>query len=119
MWVGLAVGYSSYGRSSMIRKTTATNTFTAVTNNVTKGTFSAVTWTTGVWYEFKITFNNPDISYKITNLTSNATETITDTTAVFDFTNTSQLIFQIANGGGSNTADLDFVSVSYVVPSRS
>jgi hypothetical protein len=119
MWVGLAVGYSSYARSSMIKKTTATNTFTAVTNNVTKGTFSSVTWVTNVWYEFKITFSNPNISYKITRLDTNATETITDTTAVFDFANTSQLIFQIANGGGSNTADLDFVSVSYQVPSRS
>lgn len=119
MWCGLAVGYSSYGRSAMIKKTTATNTFTAVTNNVTKGTFTTVTWTTAVWYEFKITFSNPNITYKITNLTTNATETITDTTAVFDFSNTSQLIFQIANGGGTNTADLDFVSVSYQVPSRS
>lgn len=119
MWCGLAVGYSSYGRSAMIKKTTATNTFTAVTNNVTKGTFSTVTWTTAVWYEFKITFSNPNITYKITNLTTSATETITDTTAVFDFANTSQLIFQIANGGATNTADLDFVSVSYQVPSRS
>ena len=119
VWCGLAVGYSSYGRSAMIKKTTATNTFTAVTNNVTKGTFSTVTWTSAVWYEFKITFSNPNITYKITNLTTNATETITDTTAVFDFANTSQLIFQIANGGATNTADLDFVSVSYQVPSRS
>lgn len=119
MWCGLAVGYSSYGRSAMIKKTTATNTFTAVTNNVTKGTFSTVTWTSGVWYEFKITFSNPNITYKITNLTSNTSETITDTTAVFDFANTSQLIFQIANGGATNTGDLDFISVSYQVPTRS
>jgi len=118
MWVGLAVGYSSYGRSSMIKKTTATNTFSAVTNNVNKGNFSTITWTTNVWYEFKITFNNPNISYKITNLNTSATETITDTTAVFDFANTSQLIFQIANGGATNTADLDFVSVTYQVTSR-
>lgn len=119
MWCGLAVGYSSYGRSAMIKKTTATNTFTAVTNNVTKGTFTTVTWTTAVWYEFKITFSNPNITYTITNLSTSATESITDTTAVFDFANTSQLIFQIANGGATNTADLDFVSVSYQVPSRS
>jgi hypothetical protein len=118
IYMGLCVSYGSYGRSAMIRKTTATNTFSAVTNNVNKGNFSTVTWTTNVWYEFKITFNNPDISYKITNLTSNATETITDTTAVFDFTNQTMLFFQIGSGGGTNTADLDFVSVSYVVPSR-
>jgi hypothetical protein len=118
IFMGLCIAYGNYARSAMIRKTTATNTFSAVTNNVNKGNFTTVSWTTNVWYEFKITFSNPNISYKITNLTSNVTETITDNTAVFDFSNQTMLFFQIGSGGGTNSAHLDFVSVTYQVPTR-
>lgn len=118
LFCGLCTAYSSYTISSMIRKTTSTNTFTAVTNNVTKGTFSTVSWVSGNWYIYKITFANPNITYTITDLTSNVTESITDSTGVFDFANTSALFIQIANGGSVNTAEIDYVSVSYTVPSR-
>lgn len=118
LWCGLCVAYSDYTRGVMFKKTTGTNTFTAVTNGVTKGTFSTITWINGGWFIYKITFANPTVTYTITDLTNNVTESVTDSTNVFDYANTTKSFLQIANGGGTNTAFLDYFSVSYTVPSR-
>ena len=118
LYCGLCVAYGDYTRGVMIRKTTGTNTFTAVTNNVTKGTFSTVTWINGGWFIYKITFSNPTVTYTITDLTNNVSESITDSTNVFDYANTTKSFLQIAFGGATNTAFLDYFSVSYTVPSR-
>ncbi len=101
----------------MIKRVAGTTTFEARTNNVLKGTFTTVTYVSGNYFEFKIGIDGTDIVYTIKDINANTTETITDTTAVFDINNSSKLFFQTANSA-SQTMNLDYVSVLYEAPLR-
>jgi len=116
-WCGLCVSYGVYTRSIMIKRVAGTTTFEARTNDVLKGTFTTVTYVSGNYFEFKIGIDGADIVYTIKDINANTTETITDTTAVFDINNSSKLFFQTANSA-SQTMNLDYVSVLYEAPLR-
>jgi len=116
-WCGLCESYGVYTRSIMIKRVAGTTTFEARTNNVLKGTFTTVTYVSGNYFEFKIGIDGTDIVYTIKDINANQTETITDTTAVFDINNSSKLFFQTANSA-SQTMNLDYVSVLYEAPLR-
>jgi hypothetical protein len=116
-WCGLCVSYGVYTRSIMIKRVSGTSDFQARTNDVLKGTFTTITWTSGQYYEFKIGIDGADIVYTIKDLNLNITETITDTTAVFDINNSSRLFFQTANNS-NQFMNLDYVSVLYEAPIR-
>lgn len=116
-WCGLCVSYGVYTRSIMIKRVAGTTTFEARTNDVLKGTFTTVTYVSGNYFEFKIAIDGADIVYTIKDINANTTETITDTSGVFDINNSSKLFFQTANSA-SQTMNLDYVSVLYEAPLR-
>jgi hypothetical protein len=116
-WCGLCESYGVYTRSIMIKRVAGTSSFQARTNDVLKGTFTTVTYVSGNYYEFKIGIDGSDIVYTIKDINTNTSETITDTTGVFDIDNSSKLFFQTANSA-SQTMNLDYVSVLYEAPLR-
>lgn len=110
LYAGIAQGYSVFTNSAFFGHTSGTTTLYASINNVNLYNFTTVTWLQNKWYSYKITFNNPDVTFTIKNITDNLTETYTATASSFNFaTNLFPQYQQI----GTMTSEVDYFAFSY------
>ena len=110
LYAGIAQGYSNFTNSAFFGHTSGTTTLYASINNVNLYNFTTVTWLQNKWYSYKITFNNPDVTFTIKNITDNITESYTATASSFNFaTNLFPQYQQI----GTMTSEVDYFAFSY------
>ena len=112
-YAGIIESIGVFGNSAFIGHTSGGTTFFASVNNVNLYNFTSVTWAQNKWYEIKIDFNDPDVTFTLTNLTDNITESYTATASSYNFARNNTLAFQHVSVSGTNTAEVDYVSMSY------
>lgn len=112
-YAGIIQSIGVFTNSAFIGHTSGGTTFFASINNVNLYNFTTVTWAQNKWYEIKIDFNDPDVTFRLTNLTDNITEAFTATASSYDFARNNTLAFQHVSVAGTNTAEVDYVSMSY------
>lgn len=112
-YAGIIESIGVFGNSAFIGHTSGGTTFFASINNVNLYNFTSVTWIQNKWYEIKIDFNDPNVTFTLTNLTDNITESYTATASSYNFARNNTLAFQHVSVSGTNTAEVDYVSMSY------
>ena len=112
-YAGIIQAIGVFGNSAFIGHTSGGTTFFASVNNVNLYNFTSVTWAQNKWYEIKIDFNNPDITFTLTNLTDDITESFIATATSYNFARDNTLAFQHVSVVGTNTAEVDYASMSY------
>lgn len=110
---GIIQSIGVFTNSAFIGHTSGGTTFFASVNNVNLYNFTSVTWAQNKWYEIKIDFNDPDVTFTLTNLTDNVTESFIASASSYDFARNNTLAFQHVSVAGTNTAEVDYVSMSY------
>lgn len=112
-YAGIIQSIGVWGNSAFIGHTSGGTTFFASVNNVNLYNFTSVTWIQNKWYEITLDFDDPDITFTLTNLTDNITESYVAIATSYNFARDNTLAFQHVSVAGTNTAEVDYVSMTY------
>jgi hypothetical protein len=111
LYAGIAQGYSNFTNSAFFGHISGETKLYASINNVNLHEF-VMTLIQNNWYSYKITFNNPNVTFTIKNITDNITESYT-TTADDPSFNFNINLFPQYQQSGTVTSEVDYLGISY------